>query len=413
MAIDDSPEPQEVAKWLHRMQASPHKAQCDESKPQCVNCTTSNKGDCTYPSKPSRAPKARVSDSRSPAGEYSASLTSPQITPSASPAGGGGGGGGGGRGTPRDPHSASALSEPVNITHLELFYHFSLDSGSAFFAENLPQDFCPNLIHRALGAPFLLYELLAVSALHLSFEKPEKAQFYREQAAKLQTDALRLYNEMVFEINEDNLVSAFVFAGMLGLHFFCDVFVTPPSDLGAFLDQLVQSIRLLQGVRAVFSGRWAIIANSYIKPLLQESQASNQDYTDEIVERLEELAVAMNRSPGLNPAQADVIDKAIKSLVLVYRTQMVPGLRDGNGNPRMVTFWPVMIPVEFTNLLAERKPEAIIVLAYFSILLHKWRKWWTIGASGQFLLGAVDLFLGKTWEDWLVLPKSIIYGPQL
>lgn len=277
---------------------------------------------------------------------------------------------------------------------MELFSHYWEESRETFF---MTKEFSPVFLRRALGAPFLLNEVLAISALHFSMMRPEKCQFYRES---------------IVDINDDNVLAVFLFSGVLGLHFFFDVFFTPAQDLEGFLAQLIQSIRLLQGVRTILEGRWEYITKSDLQPLLLDTQKNEKppDYTDEVVERLKTLNVAISHSPGLRPHQTKVIEKEIESLSWVHTTWTSLDDNLENRNPRTVTSWPVMISAEFVILLDERRPEAIIVLAYFSVLLHRCRNWWAAGASGQFLLGAVELFLGVGWEGLLEWPRSVVYG---
>lgn len=295
----------------------------------------------------------------------------------------------------------------MNICHIELFYHYWEESRETFF---VTKEFSPVFLRRALGAPFLLNEVLAISALHFSVRRPERCQFYRDEAAKLQTNALKLYRERIVDINDDNVLAVFLFSGVLGLHIFFDVFFTPAYNLEEFLGQLIQSIRLLQGVRTILEGRWEYILSSDLKPLLDTEKHEKPDYTDEVVQQLEKLNVAISHSPGLRPHEVKVIEKAIESLSWVHTTWLSPDDDPDNHNPRTVTSWPVMVSAEFVVLLDERRPEAIIVLAYFSVLLHRCRKWWAVGTSGQFLLGAVELFLGFGWEGLLEWPRLVVYG---
>lgn len=302
---------------------------------------------------------------------------------------------------------APILGEYVNIVHLELFYHYWEESGETFF---VAKEFSPALLRRALGAPFLLYELLGISALHLSIQKPKKCQFYREEANRLQINALRLYNQTIVDINDENVLAVFLFSGVLALHFFFDIFATPANELEGFLDQLVQSIRLLQGVRTIFDGRWEFIKSSDLQPLLDVERQEKPEYTDEVVQQLEKLSLAVGQSPGLRPHEVEVIKKAIKSLSWVYTTWISADENPESPNPRTVTSWAVIVSAELAVLLDERRPEAIVVLAYFAVLLHRCRNWWAVGTSGQFLLGAVELFLGVEWEGLLAWPRSIVYG---
>ena len=73
-----------------------------------------------------------------------------------------------------------------------------------------------------------------------------------------------------------------------------------------------------------------------------------------------------------------------------------------------MTTWPITISAEYTELLDERRPEALVVMAYFSILLHGRRSFWAVGNAGRYLLAAVDEYLGERWAEWLAVPKEMV-----
>ena len=264
----------------------------------------------------------------------------------------------------------------------------------------------------AFSFPYLMYELLAISAFHLSVCRPERSQFYRDESTKLQTEALRLFNDSTAEINPNNLIPAFLFSGFLSLHFFCATFSTPSPDLENFLDQLVQSIRLLRGVRAVLGKSWETVINSDIKDMLQipENPVGRKDQVTHEFENLR-LKITHHSPTTLTPSQTAVCSEAINQLTWAYNCMLSEDISEleGNLNSRMVTAWPVTLSAEYTELLNERRPEALIVLAYFAVLLHWRRKFWAVGNAGRFLLAAINAYLGEPWESWLVWPREVIF----
>jgi hypothetical protein len=143
----------------------------------------------------------------------------------------------------------------VNLLHLEIFHHSTSDTSKDLFLDDTAIDTRPKLLEYAFSLPFLMHEILAMSSLHLSTIHPSSPHLYRRESTTFQASALKLFNKSVKEVTDTNLIPAFLFAGIFGLHFFCDIFSTPSSDLDHFLDRLVQSIKIWAGVRAVIAGR--------------------------------------------------------------------------------------------------------------------------------------------------------------
>lgn len=71
-----------------------------------------------------------------------------------------------------------------------------------------------------------------------------------------------------------------------------------------------------------------------------------------------------------------------------------------------ITRWPVTIPVGYIELLAQRRPEALVVLAHWAVLLIHHRELWFVGNSGVFIIESVSKHLGRYWEPWLEWPRS-------
>jgi hypothetical protein len=120
----------------------------------------------------------------------------------------------------------------------------------------------PKIVKYAFSFPFLMCELLSLSALHLSTSCPERAQYLRDESAKLQTEAICMFNDFVKYICTENVIPAFIYSGVLGLHHVCDTFSAPSQSLDSILDRLVQSIELLRGIREILFGWWDFLLDS-------------------------------------------------------------------------------------------------------------------------------------------------------
>ncbi len=81
-----------------------------------------------------------------------------------------------------------------------------------------------------------------------------------------------------------------------------------------------------------------------------------------------------------------------------------------SGNRRIVAVqeWPVRVPKDYINLVAQRRPEALAILAYYSVLLHRARDYWVVGDAGEFLIRSITDYLGAYWADWLEWPNAML-----
>ncbi|TEY86386.1 hypothetical protein BOTCAL_0009g00130 [Botryotinia calthae] len=375
------------------LQCKSRHIKCDETHPECVNCKTASHK-CSY---------------KIPASTNTSKVTTPEsaFTNSPTPTF---------QSDPQTPHGPSLQPPPslppslppalpqsyVNFTHLELFQHFYDDKN--FLWDGQFRGHKSKIIKYAYAAPFLMYELLACSALHLSIIRPDKFQFYHDESSALQEQSMKMFNESVQEVHDDNLIPAFMYSGVLGLHFFADTFSVPGSDLNQFIDKLVQAIKLMRGVRVCFTGWWGVLMESEIRDIIQYGDGG-MEHTDDFVDHLLVLQTKLPEIPGIEEAEIGVLLEAVRQLRWVYVSSLF-NIQNGTPSPGMITSWPVTLPVEFADLIDQRRPGALIVLAQFSIILHVCRDFWAVGNAGKFLFTVVETYLGRDWESWLEWPKS-------
>jgi hypothetical protein len=70
----------------------------------------------------------------------------------------------------------------------------------------------------------------------------------------------------------------------------------------------------------------------------------------------------------------------------------------------------IVVGPAYTELLVQRKPEALVILGDFAVILHKLRACWTVGDAGKLLLVVVEAHLKEQWLVTLSWPKSLLEG---
>ncbi|PWY92369.1 hypothetical protein BO70DRAFT_383942 [Aspergillus heteromorphus CBS 117.55] len=337
---------------------------CDEKQPLCSNCRSSERF-CEYadPFVRSVPPRSSNSSTPSPAGPMTNELLSSGHLPVPLP--------------------------PVNLIHVELLYNLTV--------ETLPS---------LAGATSWITstDLLAFSALHLSISRPADRERYRRYAAQLQTHALEIYNQMSSEVTTKTCVPLFLFSCMLGMHMLCDVLVyRENSSFDGFLDRYVHSFRLQLGIRAVISGSsWEMLRESILRAPLQNGEISfNWDV--EMRPQCQRL-IELIESAKLGDAITSTYRHAIMALNVAMNAAVGPTTQNING----ITGWTVIVNPEYVEYLVLRRPEALVILAHYAVLIHWHRGLWLFGDSGRFLIESISNHLGPDWAQWLEWPNRFL-----
>ena len=293
-----------------------------------------------------------------------------------------------------------ALGEDYTLTHLELFYHFATrlagdlvpDSGTSAFFTDLA-------VRESLSTPYLMDELLALSAAHKSTLQPDRRDFYLTEATRLQTRGLSRHNGLQTELSDDNCVAVFMYSALLGQHVLFDTF-SLQGDFPAVISKLVQCLSLHRGIRT--------IAASSSEDTLRKLLGGDLSHLEPlgVVQSGDESALLWDQLEGsqLSDASKNNCHEAVKALQDMFSRQRLGTVRSALA----VQEWAVRVPTGYVELLNQRRPEALVVLAYYAVLLHRERMYWSIGGTGSYLIRSITSNLGEYWAEWLEWPNRVL-----
>ncbi|KAE8372353.1 hypothetical protein BDV26DRAFT_274357 [Aspergillus bertholletiae] len=349
---------------------------CDEKRPTCTNCTTSERF-CEYADIFQGAKQSRTT-----ASSASSPATRDQPSEVLSPR----------------PDSLPQ-DAPANMLHMRLLHHLMTETRNTLNESFDKAIYSPDILQICMSTPYLINELLAISALHMSTLCPAEEGAYRHHAAQLQTHALTILNGMKLEVNQETCVPLFIFSGLLNAHLLYNSLLNKDRDFDPFLDQLVSSFRLHRGIRAITSNSWGMLRESSLRPLILdgEERFSRMTGPDPKCAKL----LALIEAAKVGPSVTNTYKQAIESL---QHAMVACAYGEQNANITEITAWPVLVSPEYIDLLMMRCPEALVVLAYYAACLHMRRDIWGFGDGGRFLVESIITYLGPDWAEWLDWP---------
>jgi hypothetical protein len=295
---------------------------------------------------------------------------------------------------------------------MELFSQFVFETiPSIYEVEGIDHESFCAVIPAALSTPYAMYQMLALSALHLSHTRTTQASRYREEATFLQTEALGLFNDSWAEITTVSCVPMLSFSTLLGLHSLGEAVIASETDEGGFLNRFVTYLNLHRGVRSVVSQSWQLLLQSNILSMFNRTERAlhatslqSQEQATFVADRLHNL---LNHA-DMGPESKQACREAVESLQLVYQSESSIGETSPEKTPGLIWTWPILLSGVFTNLLMKRRPEALIILYHYAVLLHQKRHIWLVRNAGQMLICEITRFLGTYWLDWLDWPNQML-----
>lgn len=290
---------------------------------------------------------------------------------------------------------------------MELLHHWSTVTYATMSPEPDQQEtWQTTAVKIGLSHPFLLHEILAIAAMHLAICRPERRDFYHTRATQLQSFALNGFNRVQKQVDESNCVAILLFSSLLGVHLLADDAGTRDLGSSEYLDHVQSYISLTRSVRSlVITEWWSYIRESEIKSLTRVSGHDPRPPYDNIPSECRKLCDLAHESE-LQPLSTEAYSTAIDRLFWLFDRAQVPST--AHYTIRWIIAWPVQLSEEYVVLLNQRRPEALIILAYYGVVLHSYRKAWAIGDSGAALVKAISTQLGSYWGRWLEWPMQVV-----
>jgi Fungal specific transcription factor domain len=255
---------------------------------------------------------------------------------------------------------------------------------------------------------FLLRGILAVAAYHMGDHRPERKAELELVASTHQNLALTSFQEMLADVNESNCHALFAFSCLIIVMAFASNSKAKPSD---FNTEVLQWFYLLRGASIVLHMHSDSIKCSFLKPMLDEMAHTDTTAAHTIpdADRITDLfRICGVSSHDRETSQA--YNLAISSLLNTFKQTSICKSR-GQGTILAGFVWPITIPPKFVDLLSEKQPEALLILAYYCVIVHWGQEgdqpaWFLIG-WGRYMLETVQDLLPESWHEHLDWPYEM------
>ncbi|KAF2968909.1 hypothetical protein GQX73_g4672 [Xylaria multiplex] len=354
---------------------------CDEHRPICVNCNTTGRT-CHY------LPRAVVSADSSSATSTSAAASPDSIY------------------EPVIPESALLQSTGhdhcFTLQHLVLLHHVETDMEDWLCIPARIRNLGLAYLNVALTSPFLIEQLLAVSAQHLSTVHPSLRGHYRRLSAALQTRALDGFKASAADSSRQNIMARFLFSTLIAVTTMASVAISSRHDIDKSLPGFVEFLGVTRGVRIVGDSAWAELYQSELGWIFSSFE-DLEEYTEPLPTCLRGV-VRMLQRPNIDPATEKIYSEAARCLGFIRKQLDSPT----SWGVHAVMAWPNLVDPMYPRLLAESRPEALIILAHYAIMLHQHRQFWVFGDLGENLIVSICRSIPAEWLAYLTEPLELL-----
>jgi hypothetical protein len=309
--------------------------------------------------------------------------------------------------------------QPYNVTAAKLLHHYSTtvyDTLSTIPSQRRVWQI--SVVQIAFRHEFLLRGILALSALHIAHTDSEIASQFILEAAEHQQAVLAEFRPLVsiMNISAETLQSLFLSSCFLSMSAFGQPRAEGRFDLPypTGVEDFLACTYLVRGMTALVE-RWrASVLDSCIDDLMRpgiQSETLLVIHSEPVAEllALSDLYSTCNAEPCAETSF--IYLRAVQVLHEQFvSVRLAASPSDGNSQSPIVfaLTWPAIVSREYLLLVEERKPHAILILAYYGVLLHRLDFFWCFRGWGKHLVRTSVSTLGDMHKELLAWPKVVV-----
>lgn len=302
------------------------------------------------------------------------------------------------------------MTDTLQVDNFQLLHHFITETCYTLSDRRVSHELWRVTVPQiAFQHEFLLRAIFAIAALHLAQLQPLRQEHYTHLAAMHQDAALRAFRPTMLEINSSNCDASFAMSSLIVVYAFASSKAS--HELGMFDTAGPSSnndwLPLIRGVDSILRNLWASIKRGRLNALLHDHTPFSEETQLPAVlnDQLRRLETA------IKDADCDADDGIACQQALEQLRYSFIRLSDKTILECEVSLsflWPVIVPNRFIDMLNERRSEALIILAFYCIILHHLDAYWWMHGCAQHIMAEIESKISSAWQPWLEWPRSIV-----
>ncbi|KAI9042808.1 Zn(II)2Cys6 transcription factor domain-containing protein [Aspergillus affinis] len=389
--------------------------QCDEKKPTCTNCLH-HSVECDFSAPAVLLSQGSPAASNNPTpprrfrfkpSKYQPLAESPcdnenELADSTS------------TGVQCDLSASHHASGGISFADLELFHHFITTTYSTFGdLSNKHRDIWQVHVPRSgINFPPIHHLTLAITALHLAYENPDRHDDYVTKADSHFTFGVRSVTNILSKLDFDNCQMIYLSAVLI-----CFIYFARGPRRGEYLvfSETGQSewLVLMRGVRYIVISRRVEIFSGILDPGKQGSPKMTPALETELNEQQTHLNAARRfLDQNVPESEKELYLSAMETLMTSFEEMYnIRSIRnDGANLMPAVIGWVYRLEETFVQRLEKKDSFALVILAHWSVMLKYMAPSWFMEGWDVHVISGIRSSLGVEYHQWIEWPVNTICG---
>ncbi|KAF9735070.1 hypothetical protein PMIN06_000844 [Paraphaeosphaeria minitans] len=315
-----------------------------------------------------------------------------------------------------DEHQPSLSFE---LKDLALLHHWSLVTSVSILRKRKLDYYWQTLLPQiAFRHDHVMHNILSISALHMAYLDPSKANTCLLEATQHHSKALEGFEKQFGCIGPENSDAMFANAVLTFFYAFLTfgkVYDDDSTNAAIRKTRILGSewIPLLRGIEAVLHPVYDFVTVGPLKSMLSAGNWDEfdpdayYDSYDEQILRIREISIGGD-SKVYNEA-LDLLRKC-RMWISQFKHLKIDDEPEWAYNREFSGpfFWIVSAPKKYFELLEQRQPVALVIFAWFGATLHSLNGYWWMEGCGRSIVRVVSECLGPYWSPWTESPRQIV-----
>jgi len=267
----------------------------------------------------------------------------------------------------------------------------------------------------ALGYPFLMHGILALSALHLASLETNRCGEWTAKAFTHQALALPEFRAAMSTISKDTSHAIFAFSGIVVSY--AQATASIPASLesvgGFSYDILPGWFYLLRGTGTLLRRTWPWLEEGPFSTLLRRSRFQIDCTCNPDDDHLAALLPLYSSSTEASNESETEMQLCLAALEELRRASCLPHSPCHSLGERSAAFIsPLVVPEGYVHLIRTKNPRALIILAHYCVLLEQGDRSSFMHHQAEQIFCSVAQCLDESWKSWIAWPESRITAIQ-
>ena len=168
-------------------------------------------------------------------------------------------------------------------------------------------------------------------------------------------------------------------------------------------------VQLIRGVNSIlmYPSVWPWMENGPLRGLLQPGVINTlETRLPKPADHQLRLLAQFCENPDLSDEVVEAYQSAVKDLRKCYAKIFTRSSVECEIGTAFT--WPVEVPQKFIEMLSNRAPEALIILAHYCVVLHHLDDYWWIKGWAAHLIQNIYAELDSSFHGWIQWPSDVI-----